>query len=110
VTRIDPWATAKVSFVMSVGIALAIIVAVGLLWLVFSVVGVFDSVGRTISDVIGGSVNPTDLFGFGQVIGLAFVVAVVQVVLTTAFATLLASLYNLAAYFVGGLQVVLTED
>ena len=41
---------------------------------------------------------------------IAFVVSVVQVVLTTALATLMASLYNLAAYFVGGLQVVLTED
>jgi hypothetical protein len=109
-SRIDPWSAAKVAFVMSVGIALAIIVAVVLLWILFNVVGVFDSVGRTIGDVVGGSFNTSSLFGFGRVVGLSFVVAVVQVILTTAFVTLLASLYNLAAYFVGGLQLVLTED
>lgn len=109
-TRVDPWSTAKVSFVLSVGLAVAIIVAVALLWLLFSVAGVFDSVGRVLEETVGSTLAPGELFGFGRVIGLAFVISVVQVVLTTAFATLLASLYNLAAYFVGGLQVVLTED
>ena len=68
-----------------------------------------DGTGQ-ILETVGSTLAPGELFGFGRVIGLAFVIAVVQVVLTTAFATLLASLYNLAAYFVGGLQVVLTED
>ncbi|MEI6694311.1 MAG: DUF3566 domain-containing protein [Actinomycetes bacterium] len=108
--RIDPWSLAKLAFIVSLGIAIAIAVAVALLWLLFSQAGVFDSVGRTTTDVFGSSVDPQTLFGFGPVMALTAVVAIVQVLLTTAISALLASLYNLAAYFVGGLQIVLVED
>jgi hypothetical protein len=101
---------AKLAFIVSLGIAIAVAVAVALLWLLFSQAGVFDSVGRTTADVFGSSVDPQTLFGFGPVMALTAVVAIVQVLLTTAISALLASLYNLAAYFVGGLQIVLVED
>lgn len=108
--RIDPWSVAKVAFIFSVGIALAIVIAIALLWLLFNQAGVFDSVGRTSTEVFGGGVDPQSLFGFGQVMTLAGAVAVVQVILATALSALLATFYNLAAYFVGGLQMDLVQD
>ena len=42
--------------------------------------------------------------------GIALMLAVVQVVLVTALATLAAFLYNLSAGLVGGFEVTLSED
>jgi hypothetical protein len=109
-TRVDPLSAAKVAFVLATGIAIALIVAVAGLWVLFQVAGVFDTISRTISDVAGSQIDPADYVGLPQVMGAAVLVSVVQVVLVTALATLLAILYNLGAYFVGGLSVTLTED
>lgn len=109
-TRVDPISVAKVALVLAVGLAIAFLVAVTLLWVVFKAAGVFDTVSRTINDVAGSQVDAEALVGFGRILGISLLVAVVQVVLTTAFATLVAMLYNLAAYFVGGVSVTLTED
>jgi hypothetical protein len=109
-TRVDPISVAKVALVLAVGLAIAFLVAVTLLWVVFKAAGVFDTVSRTINDVAGSQVDAESLVGFGRILGISLLVAVVQVVLTTAFATLVAMLYNLAAYFVGGVSVTLTED
>lgn len=109
-TRVDPISVAKVALVLAVGLAIALIVAVTLLWVLFKAAGVFDTVSRTINDVAGSQVDAEALVGFGRIIGVTLLLSVVQVVLTTAFATLVAMLYNLAAYFVGGVSVTLTED
>jgi hypothetical protein len=52
----------------------------------------------------------TDYVGFSRVVGLATVIAVVDVVLLTALATLFAFLYNLSAALLGGFEVTLAED
>ena len=45
-----------------------------------------------------------------RVMGFTMIVAVVDVVLITAIATLGAFLYNLAAALLGGIEVILAED
>jgi hypothetical protein len=55
-------------------------------------------------------VDVTDYVGFSRVVGLATVIAVVDVVLLTALATLFAFLYNLSAALLGGFEVTLAED
>jgi hypothetical protein len=47
-------------------------------------------------------VDVTQFVGFSRVVGLATVIAVVDVVLLTALATLFAFLYNLSASLLGG--------
>jgi hypothetical protein len=48
--------------------------------------------------------------GTSRVMGFTMIVAVVDVVLITAIATLAAFLYNLAATLLGGIEVTLAED
>ena len=48
--------------------------------------------------------------GTSRVLGFTMIVAVVDVVLITAIATLGAFLYNLAAALLGGIEVTLAED
>jgi ABC-type sugar transport system permease subunit len=73
---------------------------------------VFDSVNKFVADVAN---DQTDFkvqssLAFRRVMGVTLVLAVVQVVLVTALATLAAFLYNLASGLVGGLDVTLVEE
>ena len=51
-----------------------------------------------------------DYLGTARVLGFTMLVAVVDVVLLTAIATLGAFLYNMAAALLGGIEVTLAED
>ena len=111
VSRVDPWSVLKLSFLLSVVIGIAVVVAAGALWTVLDAVGVYDSANQLIADVAGtGNVDVTDFVGFSQVVSAATVLAVIDVVLLTALATLGAVVYNVSSALVGGLRVTLTDD
>ena len=69
----------------------------------------FSAVGGTIDDIAGTSSNIEAWFTFPRVVGVTLVLGVVEVVLVTAAITLFASLYNIAAGWVGGVEVTLSE-
>jgi len=113
--RVDPWSVMKLSFLLSIALAIVAIVAVLVLWSVLDTMGVFDSVGRSVESVTRSSDNAqgVDIFdyvGLDRVLSLTVVLAGVNVVLMTALCTLAAFLYNLAASLVGGLHMTFTED
>ncbi len=111
VTQLDPWSVAKMSFLLSLAIAIITVVAVLLLWLVLQLGGVFGSLDKAIVDIVGQSSDSiTRFFDFGTVLGVCLGLAALDVVLVTAIGTLLALLYNLAASFVGGVQITLSDE
>src|SRR6478609_5875533 len=110
VSNLDTWSVMRTAFVLSLSIAVVIVVAVCALWLLFSVTGVFDALGRTADDIAGSSANVKAWFSFPRVAGLTLVIGVIEVVLTTAALTLLASLYNIAAGWVGGVEATLSDQ
>jgi hypothetical protein len=113
VTRLDPWSVMKTSFMLSVSLSIVIIVALGLLWWTLDVTGVFDAIGRTVDDVAGTASTSFDfmsLVGFQRVMGIALVLAAIEIVLVSALSTLFAFLYNLSVGLTGGLEVTLSED
>ena len=111
VTMLDPWTVMRMSFLLSVAVAVITVVAVVLLWVVLAAAGVFSSVEGTIDDIVGeGGVAITQYFGLGRILAYALVVGVVDVVLITAMATVGAFLYNLAASLVGGIELTVTEE
>jgi len=114
-TRIDPWTIMKVSFMLSIAFGIMTIVAVGVVWSMLDAAGVFTSVDETVKSVTGegGGALGFDLMswvGFDRVMGFTTLIAVVDVVLITALATLGAFLYNLASSLLGGVEVTLVED
>jgi transmembrane protein DUF3566 len=114
-TRVDPWSVMKLSFLLSIALAVVMFVAVTVLWSVLDSMGVFDSVGSTVESVTRSSDNAqgVDIFayvGFSRVISMTALLSGVNVILMTALGTLGAFLYNLAASLVGGMHVTLTED
>jgi hypothetical protein len=113
-THIDPWSVMKTSFLLSVAFGIVTVIAVAVVWSVLGAAGVWDSINQTVKDVLGGdsgtTFNVEDYVGTGRVMGFTMIVAVVDVVLITAIATLTAFIYNLAAALLGGLEVTLAED
>jgi len=66
---------------------------------------------QAIVDIVGQSSNNiTRYFDFGTVLGVCLGLAALDVVLVTAIGTLFALIYNLAASFVGGVQITLSDE
>lgn len=114
VSKADPWSVMKVSFLLSIALGVCTVVAVAVLWMVLDALGVFATVGSTISDATGsGSQGGFDLQSFlslPRVVLFTSVIGVIDVVLATALATLGSFLYNMSAGFVGGVELTLAED
>jgi len=109
--RVDPWSVMKIAFALSIALAIVMVVAVALVWTVLDAAGVWDSINSARTAIFddGTSFDVTNYVGLPRVMGLTMIVAVADVVLITAIATLGAFLYNLAAALLGGLEVTLAE-
>ena len=114
VTHVDPWSVMKSAFLLSIAIGIVLVVAVMVIWSVLGATGVWDSINRAVTDVVGSETSDSfdiqDYLGMSRVMGFTMIVAVVDVVLLTVIATLGAFLYNLAAVLLGGVEVTLAED
>lgn len=114
VAKADPWSVMKVSFLLSIALGVCTVVAVSVLWLVLDAMGVFSTVGETIGQATGtdegGGFDLESFLSLSRVLTFTSVIAVIDVVLATALATLGAFIYNLSAGFVGGVELTLAED
>ncbi len=113
VTRIDPWSVMKSAFLLALAIGIVIVVAVGLVWWVLDAAGVFLTISRTLDEIIGSATTGFDivaLFDFSRVMGVAIVIAAVEVVLVSLLAAIFALLYNLSVGLTGGIEVVLSDE
>ena len=93
------------SLLLSLFFAVVTIVAAVVLYAVLNQLGIPKSINKAVTDVQGGG----DVLTRGRFLGAAALVAAIDVILFTAFATLGALLYNLSASFTGGLEVTLAE-
>ncbi len=113
--RVDPWSVMKLSFLLSIALAIGFLTAVFVLWTMLDRMGVFETANRLAGEIArgAGGESPFDFVGslaLSRVLGWAAILSVVNIVLLTALATLGAFLYNICSSLVGGLQVTLAED
>ena len=114
-SRLDPWSVMKTSFLFSIAAGIMLVVAVYIVWTVIGSSGLFDSVNDIIKSIVS---TPNDTTPFRveeyvnsqKVLGVAALLACVDVIIFTALATLGSFLYNLAATMLGGLEITLAED
>lgn len=114
IANIDPWSVMKVSFLFSVALGVILLVAVALLWLLLDFMGFFATVGSTVDDISGeegsSGFDVVAFFSLPRVLGMATIVALVDIVMITALTTLCAYLYNISTDLVGGVEVTLAEE
>jgi hypothetical protein len=112
--QIDAWSVMKTSFLLSIALGIVLVVAVAIIWSVLGAAGVWDSINSIVQQAVGNtSGKPFDIqeyAGTSRVLGFTMIVAVLDVILITAIATLGAFLYNLSAALLGGIEVTLAED
>ena len=107
---IDLWSAVKVSAMVAVAISVAVFLTVILSWLLLSAVGVIGALEGVIGDILGdGGGGVLALLEFGQVLLLAVVGALINVVALTVLGSVGAVLYNAIARFTGGLTVGFTN-
>lgn len=108
VRRVAPWSVFVLSFVVSLFLGLALLVAVAVLYSVLDGLGVLTSVDRFARELkvidAGTSIVERD-----RVLLVTAVVAGIDVLLLTLLGTLMALLYNVCASFTGGFEVTLAE-
>lgn len=114
-TRIDPWSVMKTAFLFSIAFGVMLWVSVYVVWSVIEASGLFDSVNNILNQALSSPGSATafkleDYLSTGRVLGYTAVLSVLNIVITTALATLFAFLYNLSATVLGGLEVTLAED
>ncbi|MCW2913067.1 MAG: hypothetical protein JWN52_1135 [Actinomycetia bacterium] len=116
VSRFEPWSVMKFSFVMSLVCFIVLLVAVVVIYMVLSGLGVFDQIVQTINELTqdknstkSSSFDAASWFSFTRIFGYAALVGALNVLLITALATVWSVIYNIAADFVGGVEVTLKE-
>ncbi|MBE8147120.1 DUF3566 domain-containing protein [Brevibacterium casei] len=112
VAAVDPWSVMKMSFLMSVAIGIATIVAFVVLWVVLQATGVMSGLEATMTELAGAesAERLIGIFGFGRVVAAGFIIAIINIVLMTALSTLVAFIYNIGSLIAGGFHLTLTDD
>ena len=113
VSRLDPWSVMKTAFMLAVSLAIVMLVATAVLWYALDATGVFVAIGKVVNDLAGSgstNFNFAALVGFSRVMGVALIIAALEIVLTSALSTLFAFLYNLSVGLTGGVEVTLSEE
>ncbi len=111
--RVEPWSVMKFSFVASVVAFVILFVAVAVLYMVLSALGVFDSLQNTVSSVTSSQgsagTNIAHWFSASLILGYTAMLGALNIVLITAISTVGSVVYNLIAKTIGGIEVTLRE-
>ncbi|GEL99916.1 membrane protein [Cellulomonas terrae] len=112
ISRVDPWSVMKLSFLLSVAIGVMIVVAAAVVWFTLNGLQVFTKADDLVTQITGteSGIDILQYVEFQRIISGATLVAVIDVFLLTALATIGAFLYNIVAALVGGVHVTMTDE
>jgi hypothetical protein len=107
---VDVWSAVKVSSLVSLAVSITVFLVVILSWFLLSTVGVIGALEGIVGDILGeGGGAILALLSFEQVLLLAFVGSLINLVSLTVLGSLGAVLYNAIAKLTGGLTVGFTN-
>ena len=108
---IDFWSAVKLSFLLSLCGAIALVVSFFFIWVVITNLGVLDQVNSLFGEVLGGDApSILEIFSLGQVMLFAIILGIINLVAGTAIGALSALIYNLSVKVTGGQLVGFTNS
>lgn len=109
IRRIDPWATLKITAVVSIVGFFVWMVAVAVLYLIMDGMGVWGSLNDSLGSITTSDSSSESTIGAGTVFGFAALIGAVSAVLVTALAAVGSIIYNICADLVGGIEITLAD-
>lgn len=112
VTRVAPWSVAKVSFLMLIALAIVQIVMVAIVWIFLNSIGLFGKFTQIVAStgLSNNGFNLADFLSLPTVLSATTIVSIIEVVVFTLIAAIMAALYNVVSALVGGVRVTLGDD
>ncbi|RZU66954.1 transmembrane protein DUF3566 [Microterricola gilva] len=107
---VDFWSAVKLSFLVSICLAIITIVGTFLIYTVLDSTGIFDEADKLFKDITGGAQSLSEILSLPQVMGFTVVVALLDLVVVTALGAIMAVLYNLSVKVTGGVLVGFTNN
>jgi len=110
--RLDPWTTLKVALIVSIVMFFVWMIAVGLLFALFSSLDVISRINAgwaTVTSADATTASTGDLITAGRVFGIAAIIGAINIVVFSALATVASFVYNAAAGMAGGVELTLGE-
>jgi hypothetical protein len=107
---IDFWSAVKLSFLAAVAIAIVTIVAFFMVYMVIQATGLIGRVDEFFQSFSDGGVTLSQFFSLPQVMAVAAIVAILNLVVVTVLGAVVAGIYNLAVKITGGLLVGFTSN
>lgn len=113
-TRVSPFSVMKVSFLLSVAAGIMLVVAAAFVWFMLDAMHVFSTIQNLVGTVMESESNSftalLEYMKFSRAVSMATIIAVINIILTTALATVGAFLYNVTAALVGGVHLTLADE
>jgi uncharacterized membrane protein SpoIIM required for sporulation len=107
---IDFWSAVKLSFLAAVAIAIVTIVAFFMVYMVIQATGLIERVDEFFQSFSDGGVTLSQFVSLPQVMAVAAIVAILNLVVVTVLGAVVAGIYNLAVKITGGLLVGFTSN
>lgn len=111
-TRVDAWSVAKVTFMLSIAGAIIQVVAAVLVYLLLDIAGVFGQITQIVSStgLDAGGLDLKNVLSLTTVVSGVTIFSILEVVIFTVLATIIALIYNVVSSLVGGIHVTLGDD
>jgi hypothetical protein len=107
---VDFWSALKLSFLAAVAIAIVTVVAFFMVYMVIQATGLIGRVDEFFQSFSDGGVTLSQFVGLPQVMAVAAIVAILNLVVVTVLGAVVAGIYNLAVKITGGLLVGFTSN
>lgn len=106
--RIDFWSAIRTGFTITIGMGIATIAGFIALWALVTYTPLFASLNGVLSSFTGGGSDIT--VSLPQILGVAFVLSVFNIVFGTLLTGFSALVYNIIARITGGIKVGFTSN
>jgi len=107
---VDFWSAVKLSFLAAVALAVVTIVAFFLIYMVVSATGLIAKADDLFQSISGGGEALSSFIGLPQVMAMAAIIAILNLIVVTVLGAVVAGLYNLAVKVTGGLLIGFTSN